>query len=39
MPSGWPGNQREHVDRLLGAVRELATRGPRRRWQRDADGT
>ena len=33
------GNRREHVDRLLGAVRELATRGPRRRWQRDADGT
>lgn len=33
------GNRREHVERLLAALRELATDGPRRRWHRDADGT
>ena len=33
------GNRAEHVDRLLAAVRELGTHGPRRRWRRTADGT
>lgn len=32
------GNRREHVDRLLAAVRDLAEHGPRRRYVRDAEG-
>jgi selenocysteine lyase/cysteine desulfurase len=28
----------EHLDRLLAAVEEIATRGPRLRWERTADG-
>lgn len=32
------GNRREHVDRLVAALRDLAENGPRRRWLRDADG-
>lgn len=33
------GNRREHVERLIAAVRDLATNGPRRRYHRDAGGT
>lgn len=32
------GNRAEHVERLLAAVRDLAENGPRRRYQRDAEG-
>ena len=32
------GNRREHVERLLAAVRHLAEHGPRRRWTRDVEG-
>jgi selenocysteine lyase/cysteine desulfurase len=32
------GNRREHVERLLAAVRDLSERGPRRRWVRDGHG-
>lgn len=32
------GNRREHVERLLAAVRDLAEHGPRRRWVRDVQG-
>ncbi|MGA8046400.1 MAG: aminotransferase class V-fold PLP-dependent enzyme, partial [Dermatophilaceae bacterium] len=32
------GNRREHVERLIAAVRDLAERGPRRRWVRDVQG-
>ena len=32
------GNRREHVHRLVAAVRDLAGHGPRRRWSRDAEG-
>ena len=32
------GNRREHVERLLAAVRDLAEHGPRRKWLRDVQG-
>lgn len=32
------GNRAEHIDRLLAAVRRLATEGPSRRYHRDAEG-
>ncbi|MDO5502549.1 MAG: aminotransferase class V-fold PLP-dependent enzyme [Actinomycetia bacterium] len=32
------GNRREHVERLIAAVRDLAEHGPRRRYYRDGQG-
>ena len=32
------GNRREHVDRLIAAIRDLCENGPRRRYHRDSDG-
>ena len=32
------GNRPEHVERLVSAVRDLAVRGPRRRYHRDVSG-